>query len=71
MRRQALVIGPDVAEVRANLALALLSKGDYEQGWSESTWRWRTGKLSRPALMAKRPAWDPAGPPGGLANRCC
>ena len=63
--RRALDLDPVNPGAHANLAMALLSQGDYEQGWSEYTWRWRTGKLSRSALMASRPAWDPAGPPLG------
>ena len=43
--------------------MALLAQGDYDQGWIEYQWRWRTGKIQRPALMDRLPAWDPAGPP--------
>ncbi len=39
---QALRIRPDFAEVHVNLAVALLTRGDYERGWPEHEWRLRT-----------------------------
>ena len=61
--QQALALDPANAGAHANLAMALLAQGDYDQGWIEYQWRWRTGKIQRPALMDRLPAWDPAGPP--------
>ena len=42
---------------------ALLGQGDYDQGWIKYQWRWRTGRIQRPAVMERLSAWDPAGPP--------
>lgn len=39
--RRALEILPDNAEVHTNLALLLLLRGRYTEGWSEWEWRWR------------------------------
>ena len=61
--QQAIALDPANAGAHANLAMALLAQGDYDQGWIEYQWRWRTGKIQRPALMDRLPAWDPAGPP--------
>ena len=41
----------------------LLAQGDYDQGWIKYQWRWRTGKIQRPAVMERLSAWAPAGPP--------
>lgn len=46
----------------------LLAQGDYDQGWIKYQWRWRTGKIQRPAVMERLSAWDPAGPPKQTAR---
>ncbi|MGL6077028.1 MAG: tetratricopeptide repeat protein [Fimbriiglobus sp.] len=35
----------DAAEVRFNRAIAYLSIGDFERGWVEYEWRWRTDQM--------------------------
>lgn len=52
----ALHFQPDHQHVRFNRALVHLSRGNYEEGWLEYEWRWRTGQLTRPAIP--RPQWD-------------
>lgn len=52
----ALHFQPDHPHVRFNRALVWLGRGDYEQGWIEYEWRWRTGQLTRPVIP--RPRWD-------------
>jgi len=40
--RQALTAEPDSPDLHWNLALISLQHGDYEQGWREYEWRWKT-----------------------------
>jgi tetratricopeptide (TPR) repeat protein len=44
------------AEGHLGRALARLILGDYEQGWAEYEWRWRSGDFARPP--ARAPRWD-------------
>jgi hypothetical protein len=39
--QRAIAIDPDYADPHFNLALVLLSQGDYANGWREYDWRWR------------------------------
>jgi Tfp pilus assembly protein PilF len=39
--RQALELAPDYALAHWNLSLALLSLGDYKEGFAEMAWRWQ------------------------------
>ena len=45
--RDALGRAPDEADLHWNLALVLLTKGDYAEGWSQYEWRWRTAHFAR------------------------
>jgi tetratricopeptide (TPR) repeat protein len=54
--------GESNAEGRLGRALARLILGDYERGWPEYEWRWRTADFGRPP--ARAPRWDGA-PLGG------
>ena len=45
--REALGRAPDEADLHWNLALVLLTKGDYAEGWREYEWRWRTAHFAR------------------------
>jgi len=40
--RAALRLRPDAAEWHVDLGLALLLAGEFEEGWKEFEWRWRT-----------------------------
>jgi len=39
--REAIRLRPDFPDAHFNLSLALLTKGDYAQGWDEFEWRWQ------------------------------
>lgn len=39
--RKALELAPNEAELHWNLALVLLTRGDFAEGWQEYEWRWR------------------------------
>jgi len=53
---KALKIDPDYAEARFNRAVTLLLVGDYEQGWPEYEWRWKTDKVASRSFS--QPRWD-------------
>jgi tetratricopeptide (TPR) repeat protein/ADP-heptose:LPS heptosyltransferase len=56
--QKALAVSPDYAEARFNQALALLSMGDYENGWREYAWRFRrkTARQVYPHTLSS-PRW--------------
>jgi Flp pilus assembly protein TadD len=54
--RQALALKADQADARHNLALMLLARGDFEEGWAEHEWRYPSARRN-----FKQPRWD-----GGL-----
>jgi tetratricopeptide (TPR) repeat protein len=55
--RRSLQISPDAAEVRTNLAIALLLRGEFDEGWREYECRWDSGhRHIRPRKFA-RPPW--------------
>src|SRR5439155_12679167 len=39
---------PDFADAHNDLALLLLLRGDFERGWREYEWRWRTKHVRSP-----------------------
>jgi tetratricopeptide (TPR) repeat protein len=54
--RRALELKPDYADAHLGLAMAQLLRGDFQQGWLEYEWRWRTKQASpRPF---RQPLWD-------------
>ena len=57
--RQAIAIDPSYADGHWNLALSLLSSGEYGEGWQEYEWRFRK---SNPVLERHfaQPQWDGA-----------
>ena len=48
---------PEAAEVRFNRAIAMLSLGDYEHGWPEYEWRWRTEQMRGQTRKLPTPRW--------------
>ena len=46
---------PDLAEARKNLAQLRLLVEDFEAGWPEYEWRWRTGEMPPPEFS--QPRW--------------
>ncbi len=47
---------PDHVETHVNLAYALLCAGDYQRGWREYEWRWKSDK--HPGYRINRPLWN-------------
>jgi tetratricopeptide (TPR) repeat protein len=58
----ALAIGTHSPQVHVNLALLLLLQGDFEAGWTEYEWRWKT--KDTPAPDFGQPVWDGSPFPG-------
>jgi tetratricopeptide (TPR) repeat protein len=54
--RQAVDSEPDFADAHNNLALAWLLSGNWELGWPEHEWRWKTEGFSPPHFH--QPPWD-------------
>ena len=53
---QALSLRPDFAEAHYNRSMLRLLLGDYEHGWPEYEWRWRTRQF--PPFARTEPLWD-------------
>lgn len=49
-----------------NRGLALLSLGDYKQGFAEYEWRWRCDNFSSPQRDFAQPMWDGSDPTGRI-----
>jgi tetratricopeptide (TPR) repeat protein len=56
--RMAVAKAPDNAIGHWNLAHALLTNGNYREGWAEYEWRWRTGMLDREKRDWPWPEWQ-------------
>ncbi|PKU21821.1 tetratricopeptide repeat protein [Telmatospirillum siberiense] len=54
---QALALRPDFAEAHNNRGMALLTAGDFEEGWREREWRWRTPHLAQSQQSFAQPLW--------------
>jgi tetratricopeptide (TPR) repeat protein len=55
--RRALSIAPDYPEAHWNRAISRLLLGDFEHGWKDYEWRWKTKKI-RPSLRTfAKPSW--------------
>jgi tetratricopeptide (TPR) repeat protein len=52
----ALALDPDYAPAHRNMALVHLLAGEYDSGWAEYEWRWKTKPFARPKLPG--PLWD-------------
>jgi hypothetical protein len=59
---EAIRLRPNYADAYLNRAFAWLLKGDFEQGWPEYEWRWRTPDFILPNFH--QPQWD-GGPLAG------
>jgi len=56
--RKALQVDPEQAEAHYSLAMILLLRGDFERGWPEYEWRWRSRGVRRVRLELPQPEWD-------------
>ena len=56
--RRALRLKPDYAEAHWNQALLTLLTGDFERGWAEYEWRWKTKQLHFERRTFSQPRWD-------------
>jgi tetratricopeptide (TPR) repeat protein len=55
---------PNLAAAHGSKAIALLSLGEYEQGFVEYEWRWRCENFTTSARDFGRPMWDGSDPTG-------
>ena len=62
--RLAIHESPDYADAHWNLALALLLRGDYVEGWRENRWGLRTATPRSTPRHFARPAWEGSDPVG-------
>ncbi len=60
----AIALEPDFADARHNLAMALLARGDWDRGWAEYEWRWRTPQFRGARRGFAQPHWGGAAAPG-------
>jgi len=56
--RKAIALQPDNVGGHVNHALALLTLGDYEDGWVEHEWRWKQGRHAVLRARFPGPFWD-------------
>jgi tetratricopeptide (TPR) repeat protein len=56
---RALRIAPNNADARLVLAVLLLLKGDYERGWEEYEWRWKSGPMASRGIGPGVPSLSP------------
>jgi Flp pilus assembly protein TadD len=56
--RRALQLQPDFPQVRARLGMALLSKGEFAEGWPLNEWRFHTGIMPDPTAGDPSPRWN-------------
>jgi tetratricopeptide (TPR) repeat protein len=53
---KALELRPDYPGARSNRSLVMLAQGDFQRGWQEYEWRWKTGDLQ--ARDFAGPRWN-------------
>jgi len=56
--RVVLAAAPDEAGAHLNLAMSLLARGRWAEGWAEYEWRERTTLLARQRRTSVTPRWD-------------
>ena len=55
--REAIRLRPNYADARLFLAMLLLRQGEFEEGWREYEWRWKTASFQNEAVLSKAPLW--------------
>jgi hypothetical protein len=56
--RRAIELRTDFADAHNDLAMCLLLRGDFSQGWQEYEWRWKLPEIRRIDPKIPGPAWD-------------
>ena len=56
--RQAVALRPDYAMAHFGLSLALLAKGEYQEGWREYEWRGKEGAEAATLPEFPQPLWE-------------
>lgn len=64
---KALELRPDFPAAHWNLALCLLLRGEFEQGWKEYEWRWRWPGFNEEHRPFAQPVWQ-GEPPYAIAG---
>ena len=54
--RRAIELEPEYAVAHFNLGMTLLQIGDFEEGWAEYEWRWKTPAFT--PFESPKPRWD-------------
>src|SRR4029079_4512154 len=54
--QRAIDLQPNLAETQWNLSTLRLLTGDFERGWPQYEWRWKTGHMVQPQFA--QPPWD-------------
>ena len=54
---RAIAIKPNDAQARWNKSLALLSRGDFAEGWRLFEWRWETSNIRASKRQFRQPLW--------------
>ncbi len=55
--QRAIELAPELATAHANLSKLLLRAGDFQAGWAEAEWRWRSKELLSVRREFGRPQW--------------
>ena len=66
--RQAILREPELPEAHLELGHCRLAAGDFDQGWRQYQWRWRTRQMGHLALDTPQPRW-PEQSGGELAGK--
>lgn len=55
--RAALAAAPEFPEAHFEAAMTLLTMGDFDAGWKQYEWRWKTGAFARHRQQFNAPLW--------------
>jgi tetratricopeptide (TPR) repeat protein len=55
--KAAMTAAPEFAEAHFEAAMTRLTLGDFDAGWKEYEWRWKTGAFARQRRSLPAPAW--------------
>jgi tetratricopeptide (TPR) repeat protein len=63
--KAAIAADPDFAEAHFEAAMTQLALGDFDAGWKEYEWRWKTGAFARHRRSFRSPLWRGERPVSG------